>query len=417
MGAPTNITKWNKKSLLYHTNQHNATTPMPPLSVLLHSDNRLLSNQHIIRENQSMHLLQPPKDTASSPSHRSPVLLRRKSESESPSPLSSNIHICFFLFCALFVLIQTQAFQLIQHIWSPGYFSPFHQENIHHNWCPKATCNNSPACQPCRQRFLIVIATGRSGSTTLTNMLDLLPNVRMAGENNAQLRYGLEAMQNLEETHEFGLKHTDGVVGAWKHHPIPKQSIACPIQKMYEAINPPPMADLMSREYNDNLNANVNRNGNGKGGENDLILGFKTVRFHGVEFLSEEGTGDLLPAAKFMLENFPCARFVINIRGDVEKQVESWEAAFGTPMDGDEVRRYNRWLVDVASYMGQDKARLVDMTEWIEKDSGVEVLNDLIEWLGFVDCRYESLLHSNKDGYGIDRQQVSLGKNCHYRGN
>jgi len=254
-------------------------------------------------------------------------------------------------------------------------------------------------------------------------MLDLLPNVRMAGENNAHLRYGLEAMQNLEETYEFAYKHTDGVVGAWKHHPIPKQSIACPIQKMYEAINPPPMEDLMSRGYNDNLNTNANRNGNGngngsKGEEKDLILGFKTVRFHGKEFLDEEGKGDsLLLAAKFMLENFPCARFVINIRGDIEKQVESWQAAFGTPMDGDEVRRYNRLLVDVASYMGQGKARVVDMTEWIQRDSGVEVLNDLIEWLGFVDCRYESLLHSNKDGYGIDRQQVSLGKNCHYPGN
>jgi hypothetical protein len=109
---------------------------------------------------------------------------------------------------------------------------------------------------------------------------------------------------------------------------------------------------------------------------------------------------------------------VINIRGDVEKQVKSWEAAFETELDGDEVRHYNRLLVDVASHMGQDRARLVDMSEWIKKgSSGMRVLNELIEWLGFIDCRYESLLHSNRDGYGVDRQEVTLGKNCRYQGN
>jgi len=239
------------------------------------------------------------------------------------------------------------------------------------------------------------------------NMLDLLPNVRMAGENHGHLIYGLWAAENLEETYEFQYHHTDGVVGAWKHHPIPKQSVACPIQKMIQVLNPPSMEYLMRR---------ANRDGDNKGEGEDLILGFKTVRFHGPDFLSENG--DLIPAADFLLEHFPCARFVINIRSDIDKQVKSWQAAFETELDGDEVRHYNRLLVDVASHIGQDRARLVDMSEWIKKDSyGVEVLNELIEWLGFVDCRYESLLHSNVDGYGVDGQAISLGKNCRYQGN
>jgi hypothetical protein len=58
------------------------------------------------------------------------------------------------------------------------------------------------------------------------------------------------------------------------------------------------------------------------------------------------------------------------------------------------------------------------MSEWSKMDnSGVEVLNDLIEWLGFEDCKYDSLLHSNKNGYGIDRQRMFLGENCRYKGN
>jgi len=57
-------------------------------------------------------------------------------------------------------------------------FEPFNQTNPHQDsYCPKAVCNNSPLCQPCKKRFLFIVATGRSGSTTLLHMLNYLPNV------------------------------------------------------------------------------------------------------------------------------------------------------------------------------------------------------------------------------------------------
>ena len=42
----------------------------------------------------------------------------------------------------------------------------------------------------------------------------------------------------------------------------------------------------------------------------------------------------------------------------------------------------------------------------------LHVLNSLIDWLGFKDCSYPSLLHANKDGYAIDNQEMNLGKDC-----
>lgn len=245
-----------------------------------------------------------------------------------------------------------------------------------------------------------MIATGRSGSTTLMNMLDLLPNVRMAGENNGHLMWGYHAWDNLKTTDEYRLDSREDVEGAWKHHPIPEQALACPTQHMFEVMNPPPEEDMMKRSWED---------------DPEDIIGFKTVRFHGDHFISENG--ELYDATDFLVENFPCARFIINIRGDVEKQVKSWQVNFGMDLDGEEVRSYNRMLVNVASYMGPERARLLDMSEWTQKDNaGVYVLNDLIEWLGFVDCKYESLLHANKDGYKSDQQIMSLGKNCRYGG-
>lgn len=313
----------------------------------------------------------------------------------------SQWHCILFSLCLIFIFVQTQTFQLSRYLFlQSSDSSPYNLDNPHPQWCPYATCHNSPICKPCQRRFLIVIATGRSGSTTVINMLDLLPNVRMAGENNGHLMWGFYAVNNLKTTDEFRLDSRDDIEGAWKHHPIPEQALACPTQHMFEVMNPPPEQEMMRKGWKDNP---------------EDIIGFKTVRFHGEDFVSEDG--ELYEATDFLIENFPCARFIINIRGDVEKQVKSWQTNFGMELDGEEVRNYNRMLVNVASRMGPERARLLDMSEWSQKNNvGIDVFNDLIEWLGFVDCKYTSLIHSNKDGYRTDREVMPLGKNCRYGG-
>jgi hypothetical protein len=61
---------------------------------------------------------------------------------------------------------------------STGDFQPFNETNPHKtSWCPKASCHNSPICAPCNKRFLFILATGRSGSTSLLDMMNKLPNV------------------------------------------------------------------------------------------------------------------------------------------------------------------------------------------------------------------------------------------------
>mmetsp|Transcript_28532 Transcript_28532/g.33829 ORF Transcript_28532/g.33829 Transcript_28532/m.33829 type:complete len:113 (-) Transcript_28532:33-371(-) len=63
--------------------------------------------------------------------------------------------------------------------------------------------------------------------------------------------------------------------------------------------------------------------------------------------------------------------------------------------------------------LGAERARLIDMLEWSQRDgSGVCVLNDMLDWLGFGGCWFPALLHANKNGYGVDTQKYSLGNNC-----
>ena len=324
---------------------------------------------------------------------------RRRDDSPKHSDGFSMIErqqLFLFIIFTAFMLLQSQAFRSYYIEWGRVPNSTrFSLDNPNKAWCPDAKCYNSPLCEPCKRKFLIVIATGRSGSTTLINMLNLLPNVRMAGENNGHLFHGMSAINTLKDTYEYKIDSRSEVRGAWRHHPIPRMAMTCPVQNMYETMNPPPEKVMNLRNGFD---------------DSDTILGFKTVRFHGNKFgeTHEESTD-------FLLETFPCAKFIINIRGDVASQLKSWESAFGTQKDGAEIIEYNQRLLDVANRMGEDKARLIDMSEWSQKDdAGLHVLNSLIDWLGFTDCAYPSLLHANKDGYALDNQQMSLGKQCRF---
>ena len=54
--------------------------------------------------------------------------------------------------------------------------------NPYPNWCPDAICAKRMHCKPCKRRYLFILSQGRSGSTTLKNMINLLPSIRIRGE-------------------------------------------------------------------------------------------------------------------------------------------------------------------------------------------------------------------------------------------
>ena len=86
-------------------------------------------------------------------------------------------------------------------------------------------------------------------------------------------------------------------------------------------------------------------------------------------------------------------------------------------MDENVVRGFNQRLINISAYTSQARARLIDMSEWNQRDgSGLLTLNDMIEWLGFKRYRFPSLLYSNKNEYGIDNQNYSLGDHCQKMG-
>ena len=281
---------------------------------------------------------------------------------------------------------------------------PFNTHNPHgKSWCSYATCHNSPLCEPCQRRYLFILATARSGSTTLLRMLNTLPNVRLGGENLNTLFKTYEVIYNLkddEENHAPKLKDNgEGVPdGPMMHHPIPQGAYACPTQLWIETLNPPP--EKVIRQSHLGHRPSVEEYDQYK------ILGLKSVRFH-------LGNWTAVQAAEYLRTNFPCARIILNYRSNVESQLESISSRFSaSTRTSSELEEFNSFQRDLAHDLGPDMATLLDMNEW--KDN-VEVINDAVDWLGFQNCRFQELVHENHDGYQRDEEHgVELSKDCWY---
>ena len=284
---------------------------------------------------------------------------------------------------------------------------PFNNHNPHQHWCPKATCLNSPICQPCQKRYLLILATARSGSTTLLRMFGALPSVRLAGENLNTLEPLSLVIDNLikKRSDQGPVVKANGrgrIAGPFTRHPIPHGSYACPTQHWINALNPPPH-HVMLRSY-------TQEGPTIEEYDEHTIMGFKSVRFHLSHWTVQEG-------AKFLRENFPCSKIIINMRSNVQSQMESVGTTFmrdGNTEDEleNELVQYNSFQRALSQELGSDVAKLIDMNDWKED---VSVLNDVIDWLGFEGCAFRELVHENHDGYGRDTDHdVDLGANCRY---
>jgi hypothetical protein len=264
-------------------------------------------------------------------------------------------------------------------------------------WCPNSTCTNSNLCRPCRRRWLIIVATGRSASTTLLYMLGSLPGVRMAGENRGQLRVMKTALDNIRLSENF--RNSTNQRTPWGHYEVPDGAYACVVQTMMETINP----SWNAKDVNND--------------DSETIIGFKTIRF--LENIPDEQVPEL---AEYLKESFPCARFVINIRSNTEDQVKSWEKAFPTVTDRlseQDLDDLNRRMRNLAELLGPETAHLLDSKEWLKN---LDSLNTMVtSWLGFADsCAFTELLEFNTQGdYGYNNGRMSYthhSPDCRYLG-
>jgi hypothetical protein len=257
------------------------------------------------------------------------------------------------------------------------------------NWCPRSTCHNSAICQPCKRRYLIIFASGRSASTTLTWMMDSLPGVRMSGENNDLLRKQFLFFNNT--FHEKNFKLGLNSKSAFGRNKIPPGALSCILHTTIEMITPPniPIKDMEL--------------------EDSTIIGFKTIRSH-----RATNKAEMQSFVNFLKNNLPCARYLINYRSDKAAQVNSLSARFNWRVDVEQkVERETQNLKLLHELLGPEHAYLLDSTEWTQD---VNVLNKALDWMGYgPGCHFPSLLEFNTKGYAHTKQGFggsSIFANC-----
>jgi hypothetical protein len=238
-------------------------------------------------------------------------------------------------------------------------------------WCPFANCNHaSIGCNPCQQRFLFEIATGKSGSTSVMSMLSALPGMRMAGENNDFLSNLRKAFnQTFNSPWKASQRNTKAKLTPWMHWPVVMSDIACVYQDSLNFIIPPRIAPTSQQELDHDKNT---------------IIGFKEIRFLRDE--SEEGL------VKFINDNFPCSRIVFNYAVDLERQSQSgfWSERAGNKSVAS-LDNQNQKILNLHKLFGTQQSFLLERGVWSDPDHGIDQFNHLLAWLGYQDCSYTRL--------------------------
>lgn len=292
-------------------------------------------------------------------------------------------------------------------------WEPFNTTNPHaDSWCPYAHCLNSPLCTPCSQRFFFLVSTARSGSTTLLRMFNALPHIRLSGENHNQLYYLYQLTSNLVNHKPYILKHpVDKPTGPFQHNAIPQGSMGCVAQTAVKSLNPPPL------EVQRNVAAVASTSSPTlEEYDRGRILGFKTVRVHHGKWTADE-------AAEYLKTHFPCSKVLINYQTNVTHEYLSFKRTFHHNNGGGKDKEYrgpsieyfkqiNKFQEDLSHSLGDEMSRLIDMDQWVHD---VEILNSVIQWMGYKKCRFNKIVHENDKGYSTDKDTVlSVGKECYY---
>ena len=259
-------------------------------------------------------------------------------------------------------------------------------------------------CQPCRQRFLFILSTGRAASTTLLGMINRLPNVRIGGENNNQLFIASQLETNLKKKNFGGGLRSKvparPLDNAWFHYEVPEQAMACTIQKVLQTINPPPL-EIQQQIINSSSNGTSGMNLDDY--ETSQIIGAKMIR------IQRGNKWTALEASEFFKYNFPCAKFIMNTRLDIDSHVASHDKNLRVHATNKTIKKENDFLAEFAQHMGEEIARMIYMEEWT---NNVTQLNEVVEWLGFSNCKYDKLLRNNKNGYQGDKSHIDVGSGC-----
>jgi len=226
------------------------------------------------------------------------------------------------------------------------------------DWCPWCT---DP--ELCRKPFLFVVATGRSGSTTMQNMVNFLPGISVWGENYMLTNFLMKMEGTMQPWHQAQGAGMVGQSRAMSHPPANHTRFSLDSQQlMWDLLEPPPQRMI-----------------------DNTVRGFKERRWNRDNIA-------------WVAKDFPCSRFIVNFRNDLEAQADDaievgWRRKSGNSKEN-QMRKLARRTQDIRIGVAGLGERGFSFAL---EDYNVENFNRLARWLGSP-CRYNRVVHLNFNG-------------------
>lgn len=207
-------------------------------------------------------------------------------------------------------------------------------------WCP----SDDPLCA---RKFVFIVATGRSGSTTIMGMLNGIPGVFVSGENDNE-------PSRLREIFAAGMQRVASNV-SWLQSYASRERMA--MQEWIWETNMPEVT-RMRRHHP------------------ITVVGFKEIRWTARD-------------VEFIQHVCPCSRFIVSTRKNATRQARS--GFFDRSKTPEHAVREANQRVETAVTTIHPVSRMFRI--WLE-DFSVDKFNALAAWLGF-GCKFDRLIHSN----------------------
>ena len=227
-------------------------------------------------------------------------------------------------------------------------------------WLGPASNRSTPKCNLCEIPWLFVVSVGgRTGSTTVLNMLNAHPSINLAGENHGTM---LDTVARWQKEAASGYKSFSTSMQRGPVNPI---DVLCDEQAEYLELTSPIVT----------LSAKPSPGGR-------VVRGFKDI-------IWTEDTINMLDLL------FPCNRKVFSVRANLTAQQDSQaESHSGAGVT------FNTSLHEIARRMVQadHETGRPWRSFWLElPEAGFNAsqFNDMLHWLGEDGCKFTGVIHAN----------------------
>ena len=291
------------------------------------------------------------------------------------------------------------------------------------------------SCNACEDDWVIMVGTGRSGSTTVLEMLNSIPGVLINGEHNGQLWALLSALNHATRG-QYGVESVDfvSVFGNYSNMAPDIDLIRARnhIQSVREmqGVEDRGKVDAELKSYTERFLCYVRwyfRHMLSVDCTEGGYRGFKEVRY---------ATPALLA---FLRDLFPCAKFILNYRDPVGQSHSSWWVRHLREDPEGTMQELNGMVNTLFDFHAQHKVdtegaggraerpnigtsnsttAIVDFehgfgaptknTFLLPMESfSVDTFNRMLKWLGKTECTFNQVLHSNwHSGMHMDLRKV-----------